>query len=509
MKRKIALNMATSLLLELVSLVCAFILPRLIITQFGSEYNGIVTSVTQFLSFVTLLRAGIGGVTRAALYKPLVDGDRQKISEICKATDRFMKRVAVIFIGLLIVFAALYPFVVRESFDWFFSFSLVLILGLSTFTQYYFGITYQMLLQADQRLYVYSLLQIVATILNTVLSVVLINGGVEFRMMKLVSATVFGMIPIVLNIYVRKKYAIQKDVEPDNGAISQRWDAFTHQLAAFVHGNTDIVVLTVFSNLFEVSVYSIYFMIVNGIKKFVLVLSSGIESAFGEIIAKQQYDKLNKGVATYEWVVHVVSTVAFTGTYILLPPFIKLYTSGVTDANYDRVVFGGLLCLAIFLSCIRLPYESIINAAGKFKETKASAIIEAVVNIGISIVLARKYGCSGVAIGTIVAMLYRTIYYGVYSSKTLLSRSIGVLIKRIVISVLCICIVLGAVYSLHIDVLLLRHITNYLQWAIDAIFVVGAVGVITLLLNILFYRQLFCSSVLSQISQKLKIKIKS
>ena len=105
MKKKILNNILASLILEIVSVVCSFILPRMIISEFGSEYNGIVASVTQFLSVVTLLRSGVGGVTKAALYKPLVENNVHKISAIIKATEHFMRKIAYVFVAFLVLMA--------------------------------------------------------------------------------------------------------------------------------------------------------------------------------------------------------------------------------------------------------------------------------------------------------------------------------------------------------------------------------------------------------------------
>lgn len=136
--RKAIVNTIAGLLYELVAVICGFILPRLILTAFGSSYNGVTSSITQFLGYVSLMRAGIGGVTRAALYKPLANKDSAEISGVINATNNFLKRVAVIFAVSMIAFAAIYPFFVKEDFDWLFTFSLVLILGISTFAQYFF-----------------------------------------------------------------------------------------------------------------------------------------------------------------------------------------------------------------------------------------------------------------------------------------------------------------------------------------------------------------------------------
>ena len=124
-------TLVTSLVLQIITIICGFILPRLILQSFGSVYNGIVNSVNQFLSCVTLLRAGIGGVTRAALYKPLEENDTNKISAIVNASEKFMRKIAGIFVILLVIFAMIYPLFVKEDFTWLFAFSLVLILGIS------------------------------------------------------------------------------------------------------------------------------------------------------------------------------------------------------------------------------------------------------------------------------------------------------------------------------------------------------------------------------------------
>ena len=49
--KKTIINTIMSLAEELVAVICAFILPRLILSNFGSAYNGLATSISQFLTF--------------------------------------------------------------------------------------------------------------------------------------------------------------------------------------------------------------------------------------------------------------------------------------------------------------------------------------------------------------------------------------------------------------------------------------------------------------------------
>lgn len=483
---KLQINIVSSVAVQVVSIVCAFILPRLILVSFGSNYNGIINSVNQFLSCVTLLRAGIGGVTRAALYKPLAEKNNKKVSAIIRATEIFMRKIALIFVLFLLIFAAVYPLFVKEQFDWFFTASLVVVLGISTVSQYFFGITYQMLLQADQKLYVYNFVQIIGTIANTIAAVILINAGCEIRIVKLASAVVFGITPIALFYYVKRNYKLDRNIAPDNSTIKQRWDAFAHQVAAFVNTNTDLMVLTVFSNLYQVSVYSVYNLVISGVKQLVTTCSSAIEAMLGDTIAKESTVQLNAKVNAYEWVLNVISCIALICSAMLIVPFVMIYTQGVSDTNYEQPIFAYLLCFATFMSCIRLPYQNLVEASGHFKETRNGAIGEAIINIVVSVMFVKKWGCVGVAIGTIVAMTVRTIQYAEYASKFILFRNSKIYLKRFIVSFISIAVTMTMFYVFNLGDVLVKA-TTYTEWILHAIVVFLVVSIVVVLINAIFY----------------------
>lgn len=59
MRGKIAIkNIYTSLMSQIITIICGFIVPKLIIENFGSSVNGLVNSITQFLAYITLLESG-------------------------------------------------------------------------------------------------------------------------------------------------------------------------------------------------------------------------------------------------------------------------------------------------------------------------------------------------------------------------------------------------------------------------------------------------------------------
>ena len=81
-KKKLFLNTIFSLTYQIVTVVCGLILPRLFLQTYGSQTNGLVSSISQFLGIISFVELGIGAVVQSALYKPLADSDSDKINSI-------------------------------------------------------------------------------------------------------------------------------------------------------------------------------------------------------------------------------------------------------------------------------------------------------------------------------------------------------------------------------------------------------------------------------------------
>ena len=482
--KKALINMIANIGKETVAVVCGLILPRLILSRFGSAYNGITSSITQFLQCVVLLRGGVDAVTRAALYKPLAENNGIEISAIINATSKFMKKVAFIFLILLIGFSLLYPLLVKEDFDYFFSLTLVLILGISTFVQYYFGLTYQFLLQADQRQYVWSLINVFTTILNTVLASVLIKLGFGIHIVKLGSALAFSLNPVLICIYAKKKYKIDKTVEPSKNALSQKWSALAQSIAFFVHENTDIMVLTVFSSIKNVSVYTVYNYVIANIRVVITTFISGFGAAFGDMLAKGEHELVRKNLKIYEMIIFGLTSVVYTTAGIMIVPFALVYTSGINDANYSQPTFALIAIVAGAFSCFRIPYQTIVEAAGKFRETRNGAIIEAVLNISISVILARRLGLVGVAIGTLAATIFRSFQYALYLSKNLVKRSPFIFVSHIMVNAL----IAVSTYAFS-NLFITFEITDLWLWAIKAVLIAFVSLIISIAFHFIFFRK--------------------
>lgn len=467
---------------ELITIACGLILPRLILSNFGSNYNGITHSISQFISYIALMKSGIGGATRAALYKPLANNDVEGISKVVAATQQFMRKIATLFILFVLVFAIVYPTFICKDFDWWFTSTLIIIISISTFAEYYFGFTYQMLLMADQKQHIVGNCSIIVTVLNTVASVVLINNGFSIHIIKLASVLISSITPIFLYIYVNKKYRIIKDIEFKKDDLPQKWEATAHEVASFVNNNTDIVVLTLFSNLLEVSVYTVYHYVSTNLKKVVNVLTSSFAGAFGNMYANKEYKTMNENLGIYELIVYSATSILYSVAIVLVVSFALLYTEGVTDVSYERPVFGIIICLAGAFDCFRVPYKTIVTSAGHFKQTRNGAIAEAIINIVISVTLVIKFGLVGVAIGSLCAMLFRTCQYAIYMSKNIVNRNVSYFIKHIVISlvIMLLTYLIATIYLPAID--------TWIKWILYAIITTLISIALTLITDLVFYK---------------------
>lgn len=481
--RKALLNIVASLLLQFTLILSGFIIPWLIIRTYGSSVNGVIASISQFLGFFALLEGGVGGVVRSALYKSLASNDVVTISRVLKSAERFFKRISYVFIAFLLIMAIGYPYLVSYEFTKTFIFTLVIILGIKSISQYYFGITYQILLQADQKSYFTSFLHLIAIIISTVVATILINLGANIHVVQLFSAMVFFLKPIVLNIYVKHNYKLINDCVEDNNELKQKWDGMGHHIAYFLHNKTDIIILTLFTSVKEVSVYSVYMMVALGIRNLTTTISSGIEAAFGNMIAKGEKELLEKNFNIFEFIFYILITILFTSAALLILPFISIYTKGVTDANYYQPLFAYILLAAEAVYCIRLPYHTVVIAAGHFKQTRNGAFLEAGINIVISLVLVNFLGMIGVAIGTLCSVIFRTVQYALYLSKNVLNRSLLKLIKRCLVN-LCAILMTIAISQLLPSVI----ISNYVQWVIYAFEITVISILVTLFFNSIFYQ---------------------
>lgn len=478
-------NIFSSLILQVITIVCGFVLPKIIISNFGSSVNGLINSITQFLSYIVLLESGVGPVVKASLYKPLSKNNKTEIANILYTTSRFFRKIAIVFVIYILVLSFIYPLFVKSNFDTFYTVQLIVIISISIFAEYYFGMTYRLFLQADQKNYIISYIQIITIILNTIITIILIRCNLSIHLVKLISSLIFIMRPLSVNMYFKKKYKFDESIKPKKIILKQKWDGLSQHFASVVHSNTDITIITIFLNVFEVSVYSVYNLVVSGLRKIIDSFASGIDSAFGEMMANNNVSLLYEKFRVYSFLYFSIISILFSTAIIMINPFIILYTRDIHDINYVRPLFAVLILLSEFMNSLKKPYAMLILGAGHFKQTKMGAWVEAFTNLFISIILVKKFGITGVAIGTLFGMSYRLFDYVFYCSKNIICIKLKESFKYIFVNLffVIICIIVSNT--------IVFNITNFLSWITYLLIVFAIVCITIISLNIIFFQSDF------------------
>jgi O-antigen/teichoic acid export membrane protein len=294
------------------------------------------------------------------------------------------------------------------------------------------------------------------------------------------------MRPVFLSLYVRKYYSLKFPEERNKTTyLTQKWTGLGQHIAYFLHSNTDTAILTILVDLKTVAIYSVYNMIISHMQSLAVSFSSGMEAVFGDMLARNEKEELHHTFQAYETILSVVSIILFSVAAVLIIPFIRLYTDGITDADYVRPLFALFMILTALSYCVRLPYHSLVIAAGHFKRTRVAAYGEAILNIALSVILVFRFNLIGVAMATLIATWFRFIYYVFYLSKNIFNRSIELFVKRFMINAgafVCNCVVGYAVASCFV-------FENYLEWAFCGAVLVAIIGIITLGINIVFFKK--------------------
>lgn len=495
-KKLLILNTITSLLFQITTIICGFIVPRLILSHYGSETNGLVNSITQYLGIITFLEFGVGAVVQSSLYKPLADKDDNGISRIVVSAAKFFKKLAIIlllYIGVIIVF---YPLMVKSRFTWMYTAGLIVAISISSFAQYYFGVVDRLLLTAAQRGYIQYTAQIITLVINTIACVILIEMDASIHLVKLTTSIIFLARPIYLRWYANRMFRLNRNIVYEGEPIKQKWNGAAQHFAAIVLDGSAMIILTVFSTLTDVSVFSVYWLVVMGVKYSVLAVSSGVQSLFGELWAKQDLAELRKTFGWIEWFYHNAAVFLFGCTAVLIAPFVSVYTCGVDDANYWQPVFGAMLALAHMGQCIRMPYNMMILAAGKYKETQSNYIVATVTNLGLACILVPKFGLIGVTIGTMCALYYQAVWMANYLSQNLVNWPIRRFWKQIAVD-LIVLLIAGAV-SCFVDI----GVTSYYTWVLVSLKISAIWLVVAFIANKVFYND-NVNKLLLKITQKL------
>ena len=395
---------------QIAAMLLGFVTPRLMMAYYGSEINGLVASVTEFMGYFKLVEAGLAAAAIYGLYKPLSENDHGKVSAIVSAARQFYQKSGFMFVALTLVFSAIYPLVVPIT-----SLSrlsvglLVAIMGLSGTLEFFTLSRYRVLLTADQKTYVVSLASMASLILQTAVIAGLSLLRADILLLRLLAGLTILLRSVLLYAYVRRHYPyINYKAKPNKEPLNRRWDALYQQLTVTLHQGMGVILTTVITrDALLVSVYSTYHLVTVGLWGILKMVSSGLYASFGDLLARGEMDTFRKAYREYEYLFLSLITVLYSVSMVLIVPFVRLYTRGIPDVNYVVPLLGALLTLEGLTDQIKAPLDLMVTAAGKFRETRHHNTLQIGLGFGLGLLLGIFFGLPGIAAGILVSNLVR------------------------------------------------------------------------------------------------------
>ena len=475
---------------QLITIALGIVIPRLVLISYGSEVNGLLNSVTQIFAYFSLLEAGVGVASLQALYVPVATDDRKAVNGIIAATHHFYRKAGTLYGIAVIGLAFIYPLYVHSNISYWMVVGIILFGGFSNCINFFYQGKYKILMQAEGYSYICTNITTVVNIITNVVKVILLLRGYNVLVVQFAFFLIGILQMLIYAAYIRKHYAwVDLNEEPDDVAISQKGATLVHQVSGLIFNNTDVLALTVLTrDLKIVSIYTMYNMVITMATAMIQQIEAGFSFKLGQIYNtdKKQYLVLHH---IFEIVYLILIFSVMTCIYIFLLPFIRLYTAGVSDINYINKWYPIFFILTPLLTYGRTAASNVISYAGHFKETQNRAILEAAINIVVSVIGIWKWGIFGALLGTIAASLYRTNDMILYAYKYLLEQKSWKTYKRWIACFVVFGIIVAAI---NIDN---PHYDSYVQIVIwGAVWAIGCMAVYTLvqyIINPKEFKELF------------------
>lgn len=484
-KKSILKNAVASILsygfLTIVSIVCT----KIVLQTYGSEANGLLSSVNQLYSYIALLEAGIGTATITALYQPISFGNQEQVSNVLAESQQNYRTIAKWYFACVAVVSFVWPLTLNTDIPYVVVWGVIFFQGVAGVVTYWYTSSVVNYLTATGNNYINSYIHLLATVMTCAFKILicLANQNIIFLSVTLIAVNLLKC--AAYRVYMARKHPAFLHLKHAKGEklLKQRSSLLVHEISGVIFSSTDTLIISIFCGLSEASVYAVYSMVFNALRTIIGQVFNGTCYLLGN-----SYSQNSESYPTTHDKYNIIYTcgvfACFTVAYWMVLPFITLYTKGITDANYLDPKLPMLFCLIELLSACRVVDNQLIKNAYHARQTLNRSMIEAAINLVVSIVAVQYLGMYGVLLGTIAALLYRSNDVILYANHRILRRSslreyalYGA--NALVFSG---CAILCSKMKLPID--------NYLQWFVYAVAVGIAVFAAYALINAAIFKRL-------------------
>lgn len=408
---------------QFLAIILGLIIPRIFITNYGSDINGLISTITQVFSYMALLEAGIGAAAQNALYKPFNEKNKNEISKVASLAKLYFGKFTLIYAFGVVVLACIFPFILKSNVSAITIALIILLEGMSGVISFYYIQTPMIILNVDGKSYVNNTITLLNKIIGYTVKIVMALLGINIVLLQLAYFMIVILKVFVYSFYFRQHYQwIKFDKEVGDLKLRDRNSYILTEVCWTIFSSTDMIVLSVFISTQISSVYGIYSMIFSNISMLVNAVYMSVVYLLGSSF-HENIDEYTIIHDSFNSIFIGIMTVLMSVCFCLTIPFVSLYTKGVEDINYIYTSLPIMFCLIQLLSWSRYVSGNLTGLAGYAKQTSYISLIEAIINLSLSIIFARRFGIIGVTLATVIALPVKVIWCTYVADKKVMKRS--------------------------------------------------------------------------------------
>ncbi len=481
-KQNVLKNVKVGLAAQLISYFLSFITRTVFLQFLSAEYLGVNNVFSNVLTLLSIAEAGTGGVFASVMYKPLYEKDEEKVSFLTKYMHKVFCIISVI---ILCVACAMFPFL-----EWIIgdttipNIPFIYVLFIFKIIVNYLLIHYNTLLDADQKRYISTIYVQSWAVLQYVIQLLILVYTGSFELYMVVQIACSIMPYVCIRRYVRNRYRYLLNhitYEPKQSElreIKSRINAgFWSHLSYAIFYGTDSMVITKMLGLGVSGIYSNYVVVINILIVLATIIHTSLNASVGNLTASGKTSEEVYTIYNRLLLLFMIFTFFSAGMFIVfINPFIVLWIG--EEYLLDKSI---IICLAMTFVFGEYGFKKLLVmfkwATGLFVKDKYIYLLEALLNLGLSIILGYKYGLLGVLLATVIASMPTLLSSLYLVCKNVFKKSFVLCLAKIICYIVSLCSIIIFVDWRVSNVM----ITNWGEF----IFVGGITAVITMLIMIL------------------------
>ncbi len=399
-------NLSYAIVGQGLGFVISFVARIFFIRILGREYLGLNGLFTNVLTILSLAELGVGEAITFSLYKPLADNDTKKCTMLMQL---YRKVYIVIGCAILLIGIGLTPFlpiIIKNMPDIPYIELIYVLFVVNTAVSYFFSYKRNLII-ADQKRYIATFYRYLAHAVFTFLEIVyliLFKNYIGYLIIMIV-ATLADNIMVsrkANKMYKFLKYekSVPLDKEEKEKIVKNTKAMMMHKMGNVVVNSTDNILLSMFVSLDSVGLYSNYFFITNALNSVTTHVFNSLTASVGNLFATSDSKNAYRVFREVYFLDYFMYSFISVCLLCLFNPFIELWIGKDYLFSFDVVC---IIVINFYIAGMRKSVLTFREASGLFYRDRWKAVVEAIINLGASIILAIQFGTFGVFLGTFIS----------------------------------------------------------------------------------------------------------